>query len=161
MRLKYRVLGQLPANLQSLPSVTMVLGRFGDLVVYADAPAYLSWYPTCMRGWSQSVAPPSEWDAACGGYPDAVLQDQVAHETLFALDAIIPGIRSTRVNLVDAGIIYARGDTDIDDRSSELHSRHDIGFRCFDGYYSVDTGKFTCAPMFAKRLADHLYAMAC
>jgi 2-polyprenyl-6-methoxyphenol hydroxylase-like FAD-dependent oxidoreductase len=45
-RLKYRLLGRLPDRLRNLPSVTMMLGRFGDVVNFGDGRVYLSWYPT-------------------------------------------------------------------------------------------------------------------
>ena len=153
MRLKYRVVGELAPAFAGLPSFTMVLGRYGDIVVYPNAPSYFSWYPACMRGWSQTIAPPVEWDAACVGNAPREISEHVARETLAAFDEIVPGIKSSRVGLVDAGVIYSRGATDIDDYASALHRRYEIGFSAHDGYYSVDTGKFTCAPFFAEQLA--------
>ena len=44
--------------------------------------------------------------------------------------------------------------TDIDDVNSELHRRFDIGVHESDGYYSIDTGKFTSAPFFANKLQN-------
>ena len=32
----------------ALPSVTIVLGPFGDLVAYGNGSFYFSWYPACM-----------------------------------------------------------------------------------------------------------------
>ena len=53
-----------------------------------------------------------------------------------------------------AGIIFCWGATDIDDPESELHSRHAAGVYAHDGYFSVNTGKFTTAPLFADQLLD-------
>jgi hypothetical protein len=53
-------------------------------------------------------------------------------------------------------VIFAWGDRDIDDHASELHSRDAVGVHDHDGYYSIDTGKLTTAPLFAQRLGDLL-----
>ena len=53
-------------------------------------------------------------------------------------------------------MVYARGSTDIDNPGSGLHERHAIGPRSFGRYHTVDTGKYTTAPLFARRLADRL-----
>ncbi len=156
MRLKYRVLADIAPALKNLPSLTMVLGRYGDIVQYPNQRTYFSWYPACLRGWSSSITPPQEWDAVCAGNPPQEIAETVARETLDAFEPIIPGIRHSCVGTVDGGVIYAWGETDIDDRASGLHERHAIGFTHHDGYYSVDTGKFTCAPMFAQQLVEHL-----
>jgi hypothetical protein len=156
MRLKYRLLGELAPALRTLPSLTMVLGRYGDIVRYEDEPTYFSWYPTCLRGWSQTITPPEEWNAVCAGKPEPGIAETVARETLDAFDEIVPGIRNSQVQHVDGGVIYSWGETDIDDHASALHSRHEIGFTAHDGYFSVDTGKFTSAPLFAQQLADAL-----
>lgn len=37
----------------NLPSLTMVLGSFGDVVNYGNGDVYLSWYPTCMLARSE------------------------------------------------------------------------------------------------------------
>jgi len=63
---------------------------------------------------------------------------------------------SARVSSVDAGTVVAWGDRDIDRPDSELHERHDIGVHEHDGYFSIDTGKLTCAPYFAQQLAARL-----
>lgn len=156
MRLKYRLLGSLPNALQKLPSLTMVLGRYGDIVQYPNMPTYFSWYPTCLRGWSQTLTPPPDWEAACTGKPAEASVEEVTRTSLAAFEKIIPGIAASRIQAVDGGIIYSWGETDIDDRASGLHTRYEIGFTEHDGYYSVDTGKFTCAPMHARALAKQL-----
>ena len=50
-------------------------------------------------------------------------------------------------------MVCALGDTDIDDLDSRLHQRWEIGVTARDGYFSIDTGKLTCAPSFALGLA--------
>ena len=53
-------------------------------------------------------------------------------------------------------MIFAWGKTDIDDGKSELHQRHQIGILDADGYFSINTGKLTCAPYFAREVGDLL-----
>lgn len=153
-RLKYRLLGELPPDLSNLPSLTFVLGPYGDVVVNPGCPTYISWYPVCMRGWSNEIVPPASWEAACAGRVDVAAGQQIAGEALEAFDAVIPGVRRSRIDVVDGGVIFSWGESDIDDPCSELHERHDIGVQSHDGYYSIDTGKFTCAPYFAQKLVE-------
>jgi glycine/D-amino acid oxidase-like deaminating enzyme len=152
-RLKYRLLGRLPARLAKLPSLTMMLGRFGDVVNYGGGDAYLSWYPTCLRGWSSGVEVSAAWRRAFGdGVPvgDAAA---IIGPTLDAFDRIVPGLGGFEVTSVAGGVIFSWGRTDIHDLGSELHSRADIGPEAHDGYITVNTGKFTCAPLFGRRIA--------
>ena len=152
-RLKYRVLGRLPAELEDLPSLTLVLGRFGDIVVHPGRPTYLSWYPACLAGWASSPAPPEDWADACAGRDDRAEARHLARATLAGLADIVPALADFEVETIDAGIIAAWGTTDIDDPESELHERFDIGVHAHDGWYSIDTGKYTTAPLFAAKLA--------
>ncbi len=153
-RLKYRLLGELPEKLRDLPSLTMVLGPYGDVVVYDRGRVYLSWYPACLRGWSADLAPPLSWEAACNGTPASDERQDVMAQALSAFDAVIPGLGDCRIDTVDGGIIYSLGESDITDPSSRLHQRYAVGIREADGYFSIDTGKLTCAPLFATRLAE-------
>jgi hypothetical protein len=59
---------------------------------------------------------------------------------------------------VHAGIIFAWGDTDVHDPASRLHERHSVGPRSFGRYHSVNTGKYTLAPLFARQLAERIGA---
>ena len=52
------------------------------------------------------------------------------------------------------GVILARGCSDIDDPHSQLHQRLPIGPVAHGSYITVDTGKFTLAPLFALQAAD-------
>lgn len=155
-RLKYRVLGELPVNLARLPSLTMVLGSYGDIVVYPSARTYLSWYPACMKGWCTDLTPPRSWESVCAGQVESELATAVAHEALTAFNDIVPGILGSRITVVDAGIICSWGDSDISDPESELHERFDVGVQAYDGYYSIDTGKLTCAPLFARQFLERI-----
>lgn len=155
-RLKYRVIARLPGSLRGAPSATMVLGRYGDVVVRPDGTAYLSWYPLGLRGWSHALAPPADWDGPCRGEVSAEERDALARGLLAAIDAWYPGIGRSEPLLVDAGAIVAYGATDVDDPASRLHDRSRIGVTSMDGYHSVDPGKLTTAPFFASLAAERI-----
>ncbi len=157
-RLKYRVLAHLPPHLQSRPSVTMVIGRYGDVVIRPDGTVYLSWYPVAMKGWSHDLQPPAAWSDAATGKVRAGVADEIARDIINAIDAWYPGIAEVKPYQVDAGVICAYGTTDVDDAASGLHNRTRVGVRSFDGYHSVSTGKYTSAPRFAVEAADAVMA---
>lgn len=157
-RLKYRVIAQLPKKLNGAPSVTMVLGPYGDVVVRENGTSYLSWYPLGLQGWTHDTAPPASWEAPCRGEIDPARSQAIAHDILRAIDAWYPGIGESQRILVDAGAIVAYGKTDVGDASSGLHSRTHVGVTSVEGYHSIDPGKLTTAPLFAEEAADRVYA---
>ena len=159
-RLKYRVIARLPRELHGAPSVSMVLGRYGDVVIRPDGTAFLSWYPAGLRGWSHEVEPPSDWDPACRGEVAPPLAREITAGILAGIDAWYPGMARSEPILVDAGAIVAIGRSDVDDAASGLHDRTRIGVTSRGGYHSVDTGKLTTAPMFAVIAADRVEALA-
>jgi glycine/D-amino acid oxidase-like deaminating enzyme len=158
-RLKYRVICRLPAELRGAPSVTMVLGRYGDVVVRGDGTAFLSWYPAGLRGWSDEVEPPREWDAACRGEAEPGQAREIAAAIMAGIDAWYPGVGRAEPLQVDAGAIVAIGRTDVDDPASALHDRSRIGVTSRGGWHSVDPGKLTTAPLFAREAADRVEAL--
>lgn len=157
-RLKYRAIVRLPEKLRLSPSVTMVLGRYGDVVIRPDGTAYLSWYPSGLQGWTHELLPPPEWGPPCRGMVTAQMKRQVISEFLRKIDAWFPGICDSEPLLVDAGVITAYGKTDVDDPASALHDRTLVGVSSEDNYHSIDPGKLTTAPLFALEAADRVSA---
>jgi hypothetical protein len=146
--IRFRLIGT-----AALPSVTIVLGPFGDVVAYGGGLYYMSWYPACMTAHSDALAPPI-WRAQ----PDEPCRSKIVTESFAALGAIVPDLQSVRPQNVSvrAGVIVAWGSTDIDDHASELHRRHEIGVHSYGSYHSIDPGKLTMAPYFAKVCADRI-----
>lgn len=138
-----------------LPCVTLVLGPFGDLVDYGEGQFYLSWYPTCMTASSKSLIPPG-WQAE----PADPVRSEIITDSFTAMAEIIPGLHGARPEhvAVRAGVIVAWGSSDIDDQTSELHRRHEIGVHSYDRYHSIDAGKLTMVPYFAEICADRILA---
>jgi glycine/D-amino acid oxidase-like deaminating enzyme len=155
-RLKYRIIARLPESLINAPSATMVTGRYGDVVVRPDATAYLSWYPAGMQGWTHDVAPPASWDRACRGEVEDSMKTTLSEAILSSINEWFPGIRECIPLLIDAGAIVAYGSTDVDDKHSGLHDRSHIGVTSIGRYHSVDPGKLTTAPHFAKEAANRV-----
>ncbi len=153
-RLKYRVIARLPQAMRHAPSVTIVLGPYGDVVVRDDGTAYFSWYPLGCKGWSHDLAPPASWDAPCRAELSADEARAVAKELLEAVDEWYPGAARCEPLLVDAGAIVGYGSTDVNDPASGLHDRTRVGVNSHGGYHSLDPGKLTTAPMFGQQAAD-------
>ena len=135
------------------PSVTITLGPFGDIVNFQNGNLYLAWYPAGLRHMSGGVAPPR-----AETFLRARNADEVRVQTHAALAAVSPrtealaGAELARASL-HGGWIFAWGETDVDDPSSGLHTRFEVGPLTTDGYHTVNTGRFTLAPLFARRLA--------
>jgi len=155
-RLKYRVIARLPASMREAPSVTMVLGPYGDVVVRPSGTAYLSWYPAGLQGWTHDIAPPEIWDAPCRGEVAEQFAEEIARETIDSIGSWYPGVREARPEIVDAGVIVAYGRTDVDTPDSGLHDRTRVGVHSAGRFHSVDPGKLTTAPLFAMVAADRV-----
>lgn len=158
-RLKFRVIGRLPAELRDAPSVSMVLGRYGDIVVRHDGTAYLSWYPAGLRGWSDDAEPPDDWNPPCQGDVTAALAEEISSEIRAGFESWCPAMAQLEPLQVDAGAIVALGRSDVDDAASGLHDRSRIGVTSHGRYHSVDPGKLTTAPLFAVETADRVEAI--
>ena len=154
-RLKHYVRMHAPAVAPSIPSTTIVLGPYGDVVAYDNGSVYLSWYPAGMVATSSELAPPQAW-ALVPEEPDALRA-----ATSEGLAEVIPAVAGLTADAAESlevggGVIVAWGETDIDDAASGLHERHAIGPRSHGRYHSVDTGKLTTAPLFGKQAADRI-----
>jgi hypothetical protein len=153
-RQKYAIRFELPEGIQPPPSTTMVHGPFGDSVFYDDGVVYLSWYPACMVATSFDVKP--AWPKL-----EAPAAARMVSETFRAMGEIVRTVGAIdHTKLPDvrlmSGTIVAWGKTDIDDRASELHRRHEIGVESHGAYHSIDTGKLTMAPYFAEECAGRI-----
>lgn len=153
-RLKYRVIARVHDAMRDGPSVTMVVGPYGDVVVRPDGTAYFSWYPAGLRGWTGALAPPGAWNAPCRGEISGDERHAVADALLAGIEPWYPGAAHATERIVDAGAIVAYGRTDVDDPRSGLHDRTRVGVRSHDGYHSVDPGKLTTAPLFGVQAAQ-------
>jgi len=137
-----------------LPSTTLVLGPFGDIVQYLDGSVYLSWYPACMFG-STQTAQHINWSNQL----EKLNHYSIAKRTIAELTKLYPSLQDTidldnQVWCVEGGSIYAAGSSDIDDAQSYLHMRHKDQILHQDCYWSVDSCKYTTAPAIANEVAN-------
>ena len=140
---------------EDFPTVTFVLGPFGDTVNFGHR-AYLSWYPACHLYTSEEMVPST---------PDSrfLKSDlrQVEAESLTALGRLMPGQeswlrRSAGHWEIRGGYITAWGKTGIEDANSQLHERFDVGAHSNGSYHSVNTGKYTLGPHLAELVATRI-----
>jgi hypothetical protein len=158
-RLKHYLRMSAPGIASRIPSTTIVLGPFGDVVRFESGLLYLSWYPQGLRGFSTDISPPA-WQ----GQLDTQTALEMQAGILSGLASVVPSVERLSGNAVDscqvkAGVIFAWGTTDITDRASGLHERSAIGVRSRGGLHSVDTGKLTMAPLFGTVVADRIRGM--
>jgi hypothetical protein len=156
-RFKYGLWSDSSRVARSMPSVTFLLGEYGDCVSF-DGQAYASWYPAGLA--SQEVALcPSRQDFEL----TAAARQRLIADTLDPLAQLMPAIAGMLVNDRDSwsprgGFITAWGRTGIDDARSELHERHEVGVHSDCDWHSIDTGKLTMAPMFAATACARILA---
>lgn len=104
-----------------------------------------------VTGRRAEPAPPESWE---------VDHDRVGREVLTqtrqALADLVPSLADAAAASVRGEIIFAHGRSDIDEPDSTLHERSRIGPRWSDGFVSIDTGKFTTAPLFAAQVVAAL-----
>lgn len=159
-RLKYRVMARLPQALDAAPSLTIVIGPYGDVVVRPGGLSYLSWYPEGLQGWTGDLAPPEDWQDPSRGAPDPAVAADMARRILDGLEPWMPGVAAARPEIVDAGPILAHGRSDVDDPESGLHGRMVTGVASRGGWHSLNPGKLTTAPLHAAEAAAAVLAHA-
>ena len=142
-----------------IPSITCVLGPFGDIVNYGENGLFLSWYPEGMTGTSFDLEPP-DWHGQ--------LTRERRHEVFQRSHAEwierCPMLRAVEFSEKDVdpggGVIFAWGNTGVDDEYSKLHDRYDVGVYSLRNYHTVNTGKYTLSPLMGMRTADRVLGVA-
>jgi hypothetical protein len=147
IRYKRALFGSNVRSLASVASSTRVLGPYGDIAIYGNGDAYLSWYPAGLAARSDDGVPPP--------VPPTDPQT-VTDATLAGLG--LPRTLTTEVGAsweLQGGFVVAWGRGDIDEAGSPLHERHRPGVHeVAPGFLSVDTGKYTLAPLLAGRAVE-------
>ena len=142
----------------NIPSVTCVLGPFGDIVNYGRNGLFLSWYPEGMIGSSRDLAPP-DWERELT--PER--RHEVFRRSHAEWVARCPALATLEFRPTDVdpggGVIFAWGDSDVDDPASQLHERYEIGVHSTGGYHSVNTGKYTMAPCMGMKTAERILGL--
>ncbi len=158
MRYKAALTLQLKHSLPAdrLPSVTLITGPYGDVVNHGENKIFVSWYPLCKLAETRGLDGGALHDIARARCPSDLVE-----ESLAAMQRFVPGLalaaRDIEASRIGGGVIFAWGQTDIDDPDSGLHQRHAIGASFHKDWASMDTGKYCMAPYYAMQLADALF----
>ncbi|WP_412565630.1 FAD-dependent oxidoreductase [Thalassobius sp. MITS945101] len=137
--------------------VTFIVGEYGDTVSYGDT-GFVSWYPSGLLSQETGLHPKLD---------DIRLtleqNNHLIENTLQNLHRFMPGAGKALTSdpgkwEVVGGYISAWGDRGIEHSDSELHGRYDVGVYSSGNYHSVDTGKYTLAPLFAAETAARILA---
>jgi len=157
VRIKYGFIFERVADTHPMPSLTITHGPFGDLVHYLSSnKIYLSWYPDCMTWLNTEHEIPEEISKVCSGiHPEGEIE-RIIQNTLNVFNNIVPNLNGLVLNEVRAGTIVGKGKTDITDSESGLHRRINTIEEPASDYYSVFTGKYTCAPLNAMNLSKRI-----
>lgn len=137
-----------------VPSATIVVGPFGDMKNYDGENFYLSWYPAGLLLNSAAVAPrrPDPLDASARKFLLAAVESH--------LGALVPRARDVLRNAaqieIEGGFVYAAGRGSLADPKASLHRRDRFGVRRRGRYFSIDTGKYSTAPLLAQELSKEI-----
>ena len=138
-----------------VPSAVLSAGPFGDIKSYDGRHFYLSWYPAGLVAEGNDVEPP----AVTSPKPQ-----QIIDETRAALIELLPPTKrifdaASRIE-VAGGWVFAQGRGSLADPHSTLHRRDRLGIRTLGTYFSVDTGKYSSAPLLAQVLTERIASAA-
>lgn len=154
-RFKFGLFTRSSEIVSTLPSVTFLIGSFGDTVGFRDN-AYVSWYPAGLVSQECALKP-----SVAQVTVDTEKQQEIITETVQNLQRLMPE-RAACLNdnpaiwRLKGGFVTAWGKSGIDDAGSELHQRHAIGVHSSGNYHSIDTGKLTVAPLFAREVCERI-----
>ncbi len=138
-----------------LPCTLIATGPFGDIKNYNGRNFYLSWYPDGLLVDDTQVQPP---DSASLLRPDP----QALHDSVMdKLQRLLPWVARIRAAeesfVVNGGWVFAAGRGQLSDVRSTLHQRHTYGMVRRGNYLSIDTGKYSTAPLTARTLAELVF----
>jgi len=159
-----------------IPSATGIHGPYGDVVKRADGLYYISWYPLCKIEQSTQADGRTLHDRVHKGFAPrgtrvvtsvfpslSCLVTTITHKRFIKnnirqmadyIPSMTEFMRFVTKSKLGGGVILARGCSDIDDPHSQLHQRLPIGPVAYGSYITVDTGKYTMAPLLAIQTAD-------
>jgi glycine/D-amino acid oxidase-like deaminating enzyme len=133
------------------PSVVISVGPFGDVRNYNERDFYLSWYPAGLLAEGGAVAPPTppRLDSDKRAAIIAAIEVELAHRLPW-----VRGIFAAAEHIaLEGGYVFAQGRGSLADRTATLHRRDRFGVVRRGRYISVDTGKYSTAPLMARELA--------
>lgn len=152
-RLRLSVFGQTPPGFEPLCAVVCT-GPFGDIKTYPDGKFYLSWYPDGLVAEGVGAAPPAVI------LPGREEKAAMADRKVAAMGALLSPVNQLAgvqgAARVEGGWVLALGSGSLADPKASIHRRERFGVAQRGGYISVNTGKYSMAPLLAKSIADTL-----
>ncbi len=135
------------------PSAVVSVGPFGDVKNYNGRDFYLSWYPAGLLAASEALEAPRIDRAALepGGIASAI--EQGLQQCLPCVSDIFAAAVETRI---EGGYVFAMGKGVLNDLSASVHRRDRFGVARRGNYISVDTGKYSSAPLLARQIAQDI-----
>ena len=142
------------ASAMAAPSAVLATGPFGDIKNYTGREFYLSWYEAGLLARGESILPPAVPTL------DQSTEQQIAGATIEQLSRYIPvarGIAHAATSIkVRGGWVFAAGRGSLADPCATVHRRDLFGIRQLGSYISVDTGKYSSAPLLAREIAARI-----
>lgn len=152
-RLRLSVFGQTPPGFEPLCAVVCT-GPFGDIKTYPDGKFYLSWYRDGLVAEGVGAAPPAAIPPGREEKAAMAARKVTAMGALLSPVNQLAAVQSTA--RVEGGWVLALGSGSLADPKASLHRRDRFGVVQRGGYISVNTGKYSMAPLLAKSIADTL-----
>ena len=140
---------------RDIPSTTLVIGPFGDVVNYGNGNYYLSWYPSCKIGESITTDLTDLKNQVLGINKPDLIRNSIDSLARY-LPSVIDFKKIADKAILGGGYICGWGKTDITDIDSGLHNRSAIGIEVFKHWISVNTGKYCTAPLYGKMASTKL-----
>lgn len=132
------------------PCAVLAIGPFGDVKNYDNRDFYLSWYPAGLLAASEALEAPRIERTAIEPGMIARAIEQGLQQCLPWVSNIFAAAVETRI---EGGYVFAMGRGALDDPRASLHRRDRFGVARRGNYISVDTGKYSSAPLLASRIA--------
>lgn len=139
------------------PSAVLATGPFGDMKNYTGRDFYLSWYRAGLMAEGEEVAPPPipPMDAAGRRATIAAVTEHLGN--------LLPAARRVMDEAVEVrvegGWVFAKGKGSLADPAATVHRRDRFGIGQVGSYFSVDTGKYSAAPLLARQIADRILGL--
>jgi len=134
-----------------LPSAVVATGPFGDVKNYNGRDFYVSWYPAGLLAEGETLLPPAINLAALD-------RAQVQAGIESGLSSVLPWVKDIFADAekveIEGGYVFAMGKGALDDPRATVHRRDRFGIARRGNYISVDTGKYSSAPLLATRVAS-------
>ena len=146
-RFKHGIITKPQASLSGLDSFTILQGPYGDYVNYPkNNKTYFCWYPSSTKEMIIDQSIPKSWEEACEGQISSSVKEKLVKENFIQFHRLLPTLQSFEDSVIKGGVIVAKGHHDINQIQSLLHQRNELPINQNDGYFSINTSKFTSAP---------------